>query len=108
MVQSGLAKERLQMAKAKRGIDERHLKGIIQGMGARFSDAALARMMKAIHEGKPIRPPDEAGWDVGAMLLVASALVTRATALMAEKGSADKRAKRTASRRRTRTVQKGT
>jgi hypothetical protein len=100
------AKERRQMAKAKHGIDERHLKGIIQGMGARFSDAALARMMKSIHESKPIRPLDDQGWDVGAMLLVASALVTRATALMAEQGSADKRVKRTASPRRT--VKKGT
>jgi hypothetical protein len=65
-------------------------------------------LMTAIRDDKPIRPPDAAGWDVGAMLLVASALVTRATALMAEKGSADKRAKPRASRRRTRTVQKGT
>jgi hypothetical protein len=72
------------MAKAKRGIDERHLKGIIQGMGACFFDAALARMVKAIHEGKPIRPPDDQGWDIGAMFLTARVLVTRATALVGE------------------------
>jgi len=88
--------------------DERYLKGVADGMGIRFQTPGLKRLMTAIRDDKPLEPPDAGGWDIGAMLVTASALVMRATALMAEKGSTDKRAKRTASRRRTRTVKKGT
>jgi hypothetical protein len=77
-------------------------------MGGRFQEDSLKRLMTAIREDKPLEPPDAGGWDIGAMLVTASALVMRATALMGEKGRADKRAKPRASRRRTRTEKKGT
>lgn len=87
--------------------DERYLRGVADGMGIRFQTPGLKRLMTAIRDDKPLEPPDAGGWDIGAMLVTASALVMRATALMGEKASADKRAKQSASRRRTRTVKKG-
>jgi hypothetical protein len=88
--------------------DHRYLPGLADGMGIRFQTPGLKRLMQATRDDKPLEPPDGRGWDIGAMLVTTSALVTWATTLMAETGSADKRAKPRASRRRTRTVQKGT
>jgi hypothetical protein len=89
-------------------ISEQYLKELLAGMGGRFQEDSLKRLMMAIRDDKPLEPPDAGGWDIGAMLVTASALVTRATALMGEKASADNRAKPRASRRRTRSVKKGT
>jgi hypothetical protein len=75
---------------------------ILRAANARFSDAALRRLMTAIRNDKPLVPLDAEGWDVGAMLVTASALVARATALAQEKAIAEKvpRAKRRTTRNR--------
>jgi hypothetical protein len=68
-----------------------HLKRILEGLGARFPKAAMVRMAKAIRDGKPIEPPDAEGWDVGALLMTASALAARAASLMRKKAPARRR-----------------
>jgi hypothetical protein len=75
---------------------------ILRSANARFSDAALRRLMTAMRNDKPLSPLDAAGWDVSAMLVTASALVARATALMQEKAIAEKvpRAKRRRTQKR--------
>jgi hypothetical protein len=64
--------------------------GILGAANGRFSDAALQRLMTAIRSAKPLVPLDAEGWDVGAMVVTASALVARATTLMQEKAIAEK------------------
>jgi hypothetical protein len=103
-----MAKRQSRKSTAGPKISEQYLRELLAGMGGRFQEPALKRLMTAIREDKPLEPPDAGGWDIGAMLVTASALVTQATALMGEKGRADKRAKPRASRRSTRTVQKRT
>jgi hypothetical protein len=103
-----MAKQQPRKSTAGPKVSERYLSGLLDRVGARFQEPALKRLMTAICDDKPLEPPDAGGWDIGARLVTASALVMRATTLMAEKGRADTRAKPRASRRRTRTVQKGT
>ena len=79
------------MPNAKRvNRDSHYLKGILEGAVARFSETALRRLMRAIRHDKPLVPLDAEGWDVAAMLVTASALVGRATALMQEQAIAEK------------------
>jgi hypothetical protein len=103
-----MAKRQSRKSTAGPKISEQYLSELLAGMGGRFQEESLKRLMTSIREDKPLEPPDAGGWDIGAMLVTASALVTRATALMGEKTSADKRAKRRGSRRSTPTVKTGT
>jgi hypothetical protein len=82
------------MAKAAARIDERRLKAILEGLGDRFDDAALARLTRSIRDGSPIRPPDGHGWDVGACIVTAGALVTMATVYLGKDGNRRRRRSR--------------
>jgi hypothetical protein len=94
MKEALMAKRRSSKSMAEPKISERYVRELFAEAGARFSSSKLARVMTAILGNKPIPPPDEKGWDAAALLITASVLVTRATAMMG-KAEASSRGRRT-------------
>ena|ERR1700722_20038975 len=97
---------KVQSRKSRRnsGLGESEMRKVVTEIGARFSDSSLRRLLAAIHNNRPIVPPDGEGWDIGAMLLTTMVFAIRITALKKEKSTEGKPRKRSSSRRRVRPV----
>jgi hypothetical protein len=81
---------------------ESEMRKVVTEIGARFSDSSLRRLIAAIHNNRPIVPPDDEGCDIGAMLLTTMVFATRITALKKDKSAGGKSRKRKSSERRVR------
>jgi hypothetical protein len=65
-----MAKVRSRKSRQKSRLTESEMRKVVKEIGAQFSDTSLRRLIAAIQNNRPIVPPDDEGWDIGAMLLL--------------------------------------